>query len=84
LHEDVERRLATFGQKRKIPNFALETDIGDQAAHVLWINAWGVRGIRIAIGIAIFAVEEKNEVVTIVHICFSFRCGFADFGLARQ
>jgi hypothetical protein len=60
--------LAAFASKGKIPNLALETNIGDKAVHILGVNARRVGGIGVTIGVAVFAVEEINEVVAIVHV----------------
>ena len=67
-HKDIERFFPAFGNKSEVANLALEAHVGDKAMHVLWVNARGVGGIGVAVGVAVFAVEEINEVVAIVHI----------------
>ena len=74
MDEDVEGRLAVFCEQREVPNLALEADIGNETVHVLGINARRIGGIRVAVGIAVFAIEEINEVVAVVHnVCFEIR-----------
>ena len=59
--------FAAFGEQGEVPNLALEANIGDKAVHILRVNARGIGGIGVAVGVAVFAVEEINEVVAIVH-----------------
>ena len=67
LHEDVIASDALLSQQHKVAHLAFEAHIRDQPTHVLRIHAWGIRGVRIAVGVAVLAVEEINEVVTVVH-----------------
>ena len=60
-------RRAFFREQCEVANLALEAHVGDEAMHVLRVDAWGVGGIGIAIGVSVFAVEEIGEVVAVVH-----------------
>jgi len=58
----LDEDLLAF-QERVVADFSLEANIGDKSVHVLRIDARSVGGVRIAVGVAVFAVEEINEVV---------------------
>ena len=60
--------------KHEVPDLALQAHVGDEAVHVLRVNARGVGGIGVAVRVAVFAVVEINEVVTMVHICQLVEC----------
>jgi hypothetical protein len=47
-----------------ISNFALQRHVGNQTLARLGIDPRHVPGIRIPIGVSVFHVEEKDEVVT--------------------
>ena len=63
LDEDVIAR-STLAQD-VVPNLALEADIGNKAVPILRVNARGVGGVGVAVGISVFAVEQINDVVAI-------------------
>ena len=62
------RRVAlvlVFHQADKIAHFALERYVRHQAVTGFSIQARHVAGIRIAIGVAVFHVEDENKVVAV-------------------
>src|SRR6266542_2229350 len=67
LNKDAIAGRAFLGEQDKVPDLALEAHVGDEAMHILGVNAGGVCGIGVTIRIAVLAVEEINEVVAMVH-----------------
>src|SRR6267154_1277299 len=66
--QDMHGLVSDVCLKRKIADLALEANIGDETVHILRVNARGIGGVGVAVGVAVFTVEEVNEVVSIVHV----------------
>src|SRR4051794_37525704 len=69
LDEDTVPVRGFLREEREVADLALEAHVGDEAMHVLRVDTRGVGCIGIAVWVAVFAVEEINEVVAIVHGC---------------
>ena len=65
LDEDGVGHFIAAGDLHVVADAAFEGDVGDEAAHVLGIDARGIAGIRVAVGVAVLAVEKEKEFVAI-------------------
>ena len=54
----------------EVANFTFEADIGDQAVAGFRVDAWEVSCVGVAVGVGVDAVEEVEEIVSVVHDVF--------------
>ena len=65
LHEDGVGHLVVAGDLDVVADAALDRHIRDQTQHGLRIQARSVAGVRVAIGVAVLAIEEEEELVAV-------------------
>lgn len=62
--EGMGRGIA-HGRLHVVAHAAFESHIGDQTVHVFRIDARRIAGVRVAVGVAVLAVEHEQEFVAV-------------------